>query len=246
MLGNPGHEELVRFLRAISSELPKPDAILIISAHWEASQFTVQHNAQPELYYDYYGFPPESYELKYPAPGAPAVALRLAELLSRSNIGLAVDHERGFDHGVFIPLLLMYPAANIPCLQLSLREDLDVAAHIALGQALAPLRHENVLIFGSGSSFHNMQAFKDGSRGRDAAVAFDDWLGQVCCDLAPRDAANSLVAWQTAPEADYAHPREEHLLPLHVCMGAAMAENESARRVFNGDLMGYRMSGFLW
>ena len=246
LLGDPGHTALVEFLRAIPAQLGKPKAILVISAHWEEAEFTLQSRREPELLYDYYGFPAESYEIKYNAPVAHNVANRTAELLSRANLGFGFDAQRGFDHGLFVPLKLMFPQADIPCLQLSLRADLDPAAHIALGEALAPLRDDNILILGSGSSFHNMTAFKDGQSGMDACQRFDRWLNTACCEQDYAKAKQALISWNSAPDASYAHPREEHLIPLHVCLGAAVASAAPAQNVFHGDMMGYCMSAFLW
>lgn len=246
LLGDPAHDGLVAFLRSVPTVLGTPDAILVISAHWEQPVVTIQDIPRPELLYDYYGFPSESYSLDYPIPGAPAVARRLEQLLAAANIDYAVDKNRGSDHGVFVPLMLMYPDASVPCLQLSLREDLDPAAHIALGTALAPLRDENVLILGSGSSFHNMTAFRDGESGIGACEVFDDWLHDTCCKADVAATSRALQNWPMAPEASYAHPREEHLLPLHVCLGAAIPAGEPAERIFNGSMMGFRMSAFLW
>ncbi len=246
LLDDPAHEELIAFLRAVPSLFARPDAVLVISAHWEESLPTIQAGSDPELLYDYYGFPPESYQLEYGAPGAPGVADRIGELLQGSDIEHALDRQRGFDHGVFVPMLLMYPDASIPCLQLSLREDLDPAAHIALGRALAPLRDDNVLVLGSGSSFHNMTAFRDGASGLEACESFDSWLYESCCQADCTAACGILEQWRLAPQARYAHPREEHLLPLHVCLGTALPGAEPAQRVFNGRMMGFRMSAFLW
>ncbi len=246
LLNDPGHRELIAFLSRCAESLPRPDTILVISAHWEEEIPTLLAAARPPLLYDYYGFPPESYALQYPAPGAPELAQELAATLRDRGIEAGLDATRGFDHGLFVPLTLIYPEADIPCLQLSLLASMDPAAHIEIGRALADLRRRNVLILGSGSSFHNMQAFRDGESGQAACRAFDDWLGETCCRCDPVETAARLRRWTGAPEARYAHPREEHLLPLHVCVGAAMAGGRPARRLFNGDLMGYRMSAFLW
>ncbi|MDX1736442.1 MAG: class III extradiol ring-cleavage dioxygenase [Halioglobus sp.] len=246
LLGDAGHTRLIKFLSAVTQHFATPAAILVISAHWEEPVPTIQRNADPGLLYDYYGFPPPSYDLQYPAPGAIALADRLLELLTEAGIAAQVDATRGFDHGAFVPLSLMYPAARVPCLQLSLRADLHPVEHIQLGRALAPLRHENVLVLGSGSSFHNMQAFKDGDTGVEACAAFDQWLSETCCGADMQATADALADWQAAPHARYAHPREEHLLPLHVCFGTALPGGTTGERIFAGDVMGYPMSAFLW
>lgn len=246
LLGDPGHAQLVTFLRDCTSTLPRPKAILVVSAHWEESVCTVQTGSDPGLLYDYYGFPPESYEIEYPAAGAADAAHLAVSLLEAAGIAVRTDADRPFDHGMFVPLALMYPTADIPCFQVSLLDSLDPQAHLALGAALAPLLEQGVLLLGSGSSFHNMQAFRDGDASLERCSRFDCWLGDVCTLKDTALARAQLVAWESAPDARYAHPREEHLLPLHVCLGAANAAGASGERVFNGDLMGYRMSAFLW
>jgi aromatic ring-opening dioxygenase catalytic subunit (LigB family) len=155
-------ESLAAYLRALP-ELTKtpPKALLVISAHWEEASPTVMTAARPALLYDYYGFPPESYQLTWPAPGSPELAARVRTLLAAAGFESREDGTRGFDHGTFIPLKLSYPKAEIPTLQLSLKAGLDPEQHLALGRALAPLRDEGVFILGSGMSFHNLRAFRD-------------------------------------------------------------------------------------
>ena len=145
------------FLEPPPASLPeKPKALLVISGHWEAREFTVQSNPAPPLLFDYNGFPQHTYELTWPAPGDPALATRVGELLQGAGFETGTDTARGFDHGVFVPLKLVFPEADIPTVQLSLRSDLDPDAHLAVGRALAPLRDEGVLIIGSGNTYHNM------------------------------------------------------------------------------------------
>lgn len=199
----------------------RPTALLVISAHWEENVPTLMTSAQPPMLYDYYGFPPESYSITWPAPGAPELAVRVQALLADAGLPSAADAERGFDHGTFVPMKLAYPDPQIPVLQLSLITGLDPAAHLALGRALAPLRDEGVFIIGSGMSYHNLRAFN--ASARPAAAAFDTWLRDVVPrEQAARDAA--LVEWANAPSARAAHPREEHLIPLMVVAGAAGAD----------------------
>jgi aromatic ring-opening dioxygenase catalytic subunit (LigB family) len=221
-LGVPKREldALADYLRSLRS-LPTtpPKALLVVSAHWEAAVPTVMTSARPPMLYDYYGFPPASYELEWPAPGEPALAQRVQALLADAGIPSATDAERGFDHGTFIPFMLTYPDADVPTVQLSLKRGLDPAEHLAIGRALAPLRDEGVFILGSGMSFHDLRAFRSSS-GHDTAETFDAWLTATATnDAASRD--RSLVAWADAPAARLAHPREEHLLPLMVVAGAA-------------------------
>ncbi len=250
LLGEPSHYALVSFLQNIPHQLGSPRAILLVSAHWETAQPSLTSAAQPALFYDYFGFPPESYQIQYPAPGDPALAAAVQQLLQAAGFDAQLDAQRGFDHGMFIPLKLMYPAAKIPVVQLSLLRSLDPAAHIALGRALAPLREQQVLIVGSGMSFHNMNAFfhtADSQQGRWARE-FDDWLNATCCDpqLAVVEREQRLAQWQQAPHARYNHPREEHLLPLQVCFGAALAASPQAANVFHGQVLGKTVSAFLW
>jgi len=219
-------------LRAFPAQLPTslpapPKALLVISAHWEAPVFTFQSDLAPGLLYDYDGFPPHTYRLTWPAPGAPALAQRAADLLAVAGIGTAFEERRDFDHGVFVPLKIAFPEATIPCAQMSLEASLDPEAHLAAGRALAPLRDEGVLIIGSGNSFHNMQALTAGMSGRTQSVAgldFDAWLSEAATHPEPRERDRRLTAWAAARGARHAHPRDEHLMPLHVVAGAAGAD----------------------
>lgn len=236
-----GDADLRAYLESLSA-LPKtaPKAVLVVSAHWEQPVPTVMTAAQPPMLYDYYGFPPESYEIQWPAPGAPQLATRVQELLRAAGIASATDAQRGFDHGTFVPLKLVYPDAHIPTLQLSLKAGLDPAEHLAIGRALAPLRDEGVFIVGSGMSYHNMRGFRD-PRARPVAEVFDKWLREAAT-LPASERAAKLTAWATAPEARAAHPREEHLLPLMVIVGAA---GEDAGTVaYNATYAGLRLSAY--
>lgn len=246
ILGDPGHRAMVDFMRQLPSQLRRPDAILVISAHWEESAATLTGAPNPAMFYDYYGFPDEAYAITYPAPGSPKLALRIAELLDKNDVPASIDRQRGFDHGLFIPLKLMYPEADIPSLQLSLLRGLNPAAHLALGRALRGLMHENILVVGSGFSFHNMSAFSwQGSGAPDPANdAFQNWLIETCAGPLPQpERERRLIAWEKAPSARYCHPREEHLLPLHVCLGMA---DKRARLVFDDQILGKRGVAFLW
>jgi aromatic ring-opening dioxygenase catalytic subunit (LigB family) len=246
ILGDPGHKAMVDFMLQLPSQLRKPDAILVISAHWEESSATLLGAHSPPMLYDYYGFPDAAYEITYPAPGSPELANRIAELLNENKMPVGIDPKRGFDHGLYIPLKLMYPQADIPSLQLSLLLGLNPAAHIRLGKALRELYHENILVVGSGFSFHNMQAFSlQGIDEPDPANDdFQNWLIDVCSgqiDQSERELR--LIDWEKAPSARYCHPREEHLLPLHVCIGMA---DRTAKLVFDDYILGKRGVAFLW
>ncbi len=223
LLGDAGHKELVDSLTTIAARIRKPSAIIVISAHWEAEVTTITHGAQPSLIYDYYGFPKESYEIQYPAPGAPELARNVQALLRAEQIKAKLDDQRGFDHGLYVPLLLMYPKADIPCIQISLVNGLDASEHIRIGEALSGLNQEDLLVIGSGFSFHNMKAFGIPNTPETKAMnrAFESWLIDTCSNQTISEAERSarLTAWERAPFARYCHPREEHLLPLHVCYG---------------------------
>ena len=225
LLGDPGHRDLVEGLQAMATQMPTPAAILVISAHWEESAPTVTTGAAPALIYDYYGFPPESYEITYPCPGHPALATAIHQALVAAGLPAQQDAERGFDHGLFVPLKLMYPQANIPCVQLSLLDSLDPQAHLAMGRALQALDMPGLLVIGSGFSFHNMRAFftPETAEIRAANQAFEAWLKNTCSDPSLTESARQhrLAHWAEAPHARFCHPREEHLLPLHVCQGLA-------------------------
>jgi 4,5-DOPA dioxygenase extradiol len=246
ILGDPGHKSMIDFMLKLPSQLKKPDVILVISAHWEESVATLLGAPTPAMFYDYYGFPDAAYEITYPAPGNPELASQVAELLSENNIPARIDLQRGFDHGLFIPLKLMYPQADIPCVQLSLLRGLNAGAHIALGKALRGLKGTNILVIGSGFSFHNMRAFSwQGIAASDPANdAFQNWLIEVCtAPLGQSERDQRLIEWEKAPSARYCHPREEHLLPLHVCL--AMAD-KPARVIFDDKILGKRAVAFLW
>ena len=247
LLGDPGHAEMNRFLRRYVQSIEKPDAIVLISAHWEEPRVTITAGARPPLIFDYYGFPPETYEYRYPAPGDPALATRLHELFADAGIEARLDSARGFDHGMFVPLMLMYPEADIPCVQVSLDASLDAARHIGIGKANAALERENLLILGSGFSFHNLQVImgkRDDTEDRQNR-AFEDWLQQTCCDpdLDEDERERRLAEWESAPNARYCHPREEHLLPLQVCYGVA---RRAATREFGGLVGGVYTSAYRW
>ncbi len=247
LMEDPGHAAMNDFLRAFPGNIARPDAIVVISAHWEAPVIGITGAARPPLLFDYYGFPPETYEYRYPAPGEPRLAARIAGLLQAAGIDARVDEERGLDHGVFVPLMLMYPGADIPCLQVSLDASLDAAEHVRIGRALAALRGENILVLGSGFSFHNLKAiFGGGVDGDDPRnLAFEAWLADTCSSEALEESERKrrLIDWQQAPHARYCHPREEHLLPLQVCYGMAGGVAET---VFQEAVSGFVASAFLW
>ena len=247
LLGDPNHIELIQHLRQLSQDLEAPKQILVISAHWEASVIQITHHSNPPLLYDYYGFPEQSYHLDYPVPGSPALAEAVQGQLRKQGIAAELEQSRGLDHGVFVPLMLMYPNADIPCIQVSLQQSLDPLAHLQLGQALASLDQEGLLILCSGFSFHNMQAFfQQGAGIPDAKnLAFETWLKETLNnrDFSETERWERLRNWERAPNARYCHPREEHLLPLLVCYGAAQ---RPCKRVDTVTVLGKQASFFIW
>jgi len=233
--------ELGDFLRGLPSTLPEsPKAIVVVSGHWEEQAFAVNTGESPPLLYDYYGFPEHTYRLGYPAPGAPALARRIRKLLEDAGLPSQEDDVRGFDHGVFVPFLLLDPQATIPVVQVSLQRSLDPALHLDAGRALASLRDEGVLIVGSGMSFHNMRGFGGGFDA--ASERFDEWLSSAVGDPDPKQRDQALTNWQQAPDARTCHPREEHLLPLMVVAGAGEADR--GRTIFKGRIPNVTVSAF--
>lgn len=214
-----GFATLETSLAAMPGELPEPPkAILMISGHWESREARVMSSPQPPMVYDYSGFPPHTYQITYPAPGAPDLAEKTRDLLASAGIPAHLNAAQGYDHGAFVPAYVMYPEADVPMVQLSMLHSYDPAAHYAMGRALAPLRDEGVLILGSGLSYHNLRNF-----GPQAAVpskAFDTWLGDVLA-MEPDAREAALMEWEAAPYARVCHAREDHLVPLFVALGAA-------------------------
>lgn len=250
LLGDPGHQEMVSCLQSIAQSIPKPSAILVISAHWEASVPTITSAAQPELIYDYYGFPEESYSIQYPCPGHPELAGKVHELLQQAGFDSMQDSQRGLDHGVFVPLKIMYPEADIPCMQLSLLDNLDPALHIKMGQALQSVGEtfdEPLLVIGSGFSFHNMKAFftPDTAQTQQMNIEFDRWLQETSASetLSEAERSQRLIDWAQAPSARYCHPREEHLLPLQVCYGLA---GRACSKTYELSILNKQSSMMLW
>jgi aromatic ring-opening dioxygenase catalytic subunit (LigB family) len=247
LLGDEGHKEMVSCLREIGTRMAKPSAILVVSAHWEENIPTITSSARPSLIYDYSGFPEETYSIEYPCPGEPLLAARIQKVLINAGMETRLDSERGFDHGLFVPLKIMYPDADIPCVQLSLINSLDPLEHIETGQALRNLKYDNLLVVGSGFSFHNMKAFfsPETPDSKSKNVAFENWLIDTCSsqDIDENERANRLSRWEEAPFSRYCHPREEHLLPLHVCYGLA---GTRCSGLFEMNILNKRSSMYLW
>lgn len=206
-----------------------PTAVLVVSGHWEEDEFTVMSGVRPPMIYDYHGFPAHTYAIRYDAAGSPEVAARVQDLARGAGLAVRANAGRGYDHGTYVPLFAMYPNAEVPVLQLSIGRGYDPEAHLALGRAIAPLRGEGVLIIGSGLSYHNLRQMGPAAHG--ASRAFDDWLYETLSAADPAIRRERLISWERAPAARIAHPREDHLIPLMVALGAA--ENEKVHRVYH-------------
>jgi 4,5-DOPA dioxygenase extradiol len=221
----------------LGSTLPRPRAVLMVSAHWETAVPMLSGNPLPETIHDFGGFPPELYSLAYRAPGAPELATLCVALLKAAQIAAGVDDCRGLDHGAWVPLRWMYPDADIPVVQLSVQPGLGPAHHLQLGRALAPLTADGVLIVGSGHTTHNLRDWMANARRPEPlkyVQAFSTWLAAT---LTAHD-TDALVAYrERAPNAVRAHPTDEHFLPLFVAYGAA-GENPRPERVVDGFLNG--------
>lgn len=232
-----------RFLKGLPALMPgRPKAILMVSGHWETPGFAFTASAKPPLVYDYYGFPPHTYQLRYAAPGDPALAERAAGLLSAAGLDTGLDPERGLDHGVFVPLKVAFPDADVPVVEMSLDRRLDPRQALAAGRALAPLRDEGVAILGAGMSFHNMRAYGNPAI-TDASQQFDRWLTHAV-ELPGAERNGLLAEWEKAPAARISHPREEHLLPLMVAAAASDAPGEQVygEKILESAISGYRFA----
>lgn len=230
------------FLRNVTAGLPRPRAVVVVSGHWHARDFTVGAHPAPPLIYDYYGFPPHTYQLTYPAPGDPALAAQIALRLRDAGLPAAIDETRGLDHGVFIPFKLVYPNADVPVIPLSLHESMDAALHLKAGAALAPLLADNVLVVGSGMSFHNLRLLMTGRADTPDAWAFDAWLTEAATQPDAAQRAAMLSNWIDAPGARLAHPEAEHLLPLMVAAGAG--GQAPASRIYHEKVMSAPISAY--
>jgi len=231
------YDQLEASLHDVRRELGHaPRVVLMISGHWEADRFLLSSAARPPMEFDYHGFPEHTYRIRYDAPGAPALAESVREILEHGGLASGLDVKRGFDHGTFTVMHPMYPEAEMPLVQLSLRADYDAADHIKVGELIAPLRDEGVLIIGSGFSYHDTRGMRSGA-GAEVSATFDRWLNDTLVVAPPDERRRRLVNWSTAPAARAAHPREDHLIPLMVAVGAA--GNEVGSRVYHqSDFMG--------
>lgn len=245
LLGDPGHSEMIAYLGSIEASIGRPSAIVVVSAHWESHRPAITANPNPGLLFDYYGFPAETYQYAYPAPGSVELAQQLHAAMDANGLDPVLDPARAFDHGVFVPLMLMYPDAGIPIVQVSLIDGLDPATHLALGEAIGAALDANddeILVLGSGMSFHNLRAFHVADD--PGNQAFDKWLEETCTgEMTEDDRRRVLSDWTSAPSARHNHPREEHLMPLHVCYGTARS---AATRTFDGLVGPKRVAAYGW
>jgi 4,5-DOPA dioxygenase extradiol len=210
-----------RFLVEFGRSLPRPKAILMVSAHWDTERPAVNAVAWNDTIHDFYGFPRPLYELRYPAPGSPELATTVAQRLNAAGLSCDVEQHRGLDHGAWVPLLLMFPAADIPVVQLSVQPHLGPDHHLKVGRALASLRGEGVLIIGSGSFTHNLYEFRGqdpNSPAPEWVNAFADWFDQALVEGRTDDVLNYR---KLAPFAVKNHPTDEHLSPIYAALGAA-------------------------
>ncbi len=243
LMGGPADtwDKTEAWLRGLLATLPeRPKGIVVVSGHWEEAAFTAAKVERPGMIYDYSGFPPHTYQLSYPAPGSPALADRVVALLRGAGLPAATDATRGFDHGVFVPFLLVDPEAIIPVVPLSLQRDLDPEQHLAAGRALAPLRDEGILIVGSGMSYHSMRGFRTPAA-VEPSRAFDRWLTEAV-EAEPKARWDALTRWAQAPAGVASHPREEHLLPLMVAAGAGL--DDAGTKPFSDNVMMADISAF--
>nr|AYE56499.1 4,5-DOPA extradiol dioxygenase [Bombyx mori] len=251
LLGDKDHAKLIEFFTNDVKKLVNLKAlkaIILVTAHWEEEVVTISSGKHHDLYYDYYGYPPEAYEYRYDAPGYPELANEIHEKLKESGIDSKLDDERGWDHGLFVPMLLINPAADIPIVQVSVLKNQDPRKHYQLGEALQMFRAQGIAIIGSGMTYHDFIKIKSHCY-QDQVVnkEFDYYLNTVCTAGEESARREGLIAWKQQPGGIEAHPEgaAEHLMPLIVVAGAGGPR--PAERVFNWDMLGtFRLSSFIW
>ena len=242
----PSQRSIRKFLQELPKKIPTPKSILLVSAHWESAPIRILNKKEPKLFFDYYGFPKELYNFKYPAKNDMELVAKISKLFEENNITYKLDNDRDYDHGVFVPLLLMYPDAEIPVAQISLVKGLDPATHIKIGEALSQLRNEGVLILGSGSSFHGFFLNVETSELAKHSENFDKYLDDVCTNKSytPAERKKLLNEWAKGPSAKFSHPREEHLIPLMVNAGAA--GGVAGERIYEDYYDAFKMGAYMF
>jgi aromatic ring-opening dioxygenase catalytic subunit (LigB family) len=236
-----GIDQLGVYLSQLASQLAnKPRAIVMVTAHWVTDEFTVSANPKPSRLYDYSGFPAHTYQLKYDAPGSSEIAQEVTQCLELAGIPIKTDMSRGFDHGTFVPLRKVYPQADIPIIQFSIKHTMKPEEHLRVGKALAPLREKGILILGSGMSYHNFAGFMNAKGGQDS-IEFDAWLTETI-KANPQERNQRLTQWDSAPAGREAHPQEDHLIPLMVVAGAA--GDDLGHCDFTGSVLGVTVSAY--
>jgi 4,5-DOPA dioxygenase extradiol len=222
-----------QFLQRLGAELPRPEGVVVVSAHFASREPAVVTDPHPETVYDFGGFPAELYQITYPAPGDPELAADVARLVGKAGLPVAEIAERGFDHGTWVPLSLIWPAADVPIVQLSMQPHQNAAHHLTLGRAIASLRERDVLVVGTGTMTHNLRELMTGgmkpidAAPEEWAIAFADWIA----DRTAAGAVEDLVHYrERAPSAVRAHPSDDHFLPFFVALGAA-GEGAKGKRI---------------
>ncbi|XP_023950908.2 uncharacterized protein LOC112055139 [Bicyclus anynana] len=250
LLGDKDSKGLTEFLRDEVKKhvnLKELKAIILVTAHWEEDKVTISSAKHHDLYFDYYGFPPETYKYRYDAPGDPELAQRIHTELTKAGIDSKLDPKRGWDHGVFVPMMLINPSADIPIVQISVLTNQNPEQHYNIGKTLSRFRKEGIAIIGSGMSYHNMREFRNSrNSGRVVNKDFDAFLNEACTS-SDEKRKELLSVWDKQPGALESHPPRaaEHLMPLIVIAGAG--GDEPGERIFNWDLTGsFRLSGFIW
>lgn len=236
----------VRFFQGLGRSLARPEAILCVSAHWDTERPAVSGPDRPQTIHDFYGFQAELYDMRYPCPGAPGIAAEITKVLTEASVDCTVSDQRGLDHGAWVPLKLMFPDADIPVVQLSIQTNNSTRHHYRIGQALAPLRRDGVLIIGSGGATHNLREY--GRYAMDSppvpyAREFDDWLAATI----GKGAVEDLLDYRDiAPEARRNHPGEDHFLPIFAPLGAAGPDTKGTRIYQNINFGILSMAAFAW
>lgn len=250
LFNDPKQQDVIRFLKRLGQTIigeRSPKRIVIFSAHYEAKPIEIQMNSTSELLYDYRGFPKEAYQIKYPAQSDRLYVQNLHDRLNQLGIPIQLNTQRGWDHGIFVPLKLMFPQANIPIVSISLHDSLDPSYHLELGKKLSEFHEEGTVYIGSGSSFHNLKLIMEGDPSKGSyAVRFNRWLSDRLVDRPDAEIWDSLCHWRSGSSAEFAHPRAEHLIPIHICQGLATGHQLKAQEIFKGFMYDQELRAWAW